>query len=109
MPGSRSPCSRSPSRCAAWAMGYYAAARWRDRRSGGQAPRGKPPPDVRGALVISWCGMRGIVTLAAALALPEGFPGRDLIVFASCVVLGTLVLQGLTLRPLLSRLALPRD
>lgn len=54
--------------------------------------------------------MRGIVTLAAALALPGGFPGRDLVLFASfCVVLGTLVMQGLTLRPLLSRLALPRD
>jgi CPA1 family monovalent cation:H+ antiporter len=55
--------------------------------------------------------MRGIVTLAAAFALPVGdangrgeFPFRDLIlVTAFCVVLGTLVIQGLTLRPLLQR------
>ena len=95
----------------AWVLGYYAAARWKDRRFGAQAPRWPMPPrTVGGAIVVSWCGMRGIVTLAAALALPEGFRGRDLIVFAAFgVVLGTLVVQGLTLRPLLSRLALPRD
>ena len=49
-------------------------------------------------MVISWAGMRGVVSLAAALALPIGFPGRDLIVFlAFCAILVTLVLQGLTL------------
>ena len=54
--------------------------------------------------------MRGIVTLAAALALPEAFPQRDLIVFtAFAVVLGTLVVQGMTLRPLLDILPLPGD
>src|SRR6185295_13081191 len=62
-----------------------------------------------------WCGMRGIVTLAAALALPAGgsgtpFPYRDLVLFtAFAVVLGTLVLQGMTLRPLLTRLRLEHD
>jgi hypothetical protein len=66
-------------------------------------------------LLISWCGMRGIVTLAAALALPDGgpagsFPHRDLIVFcAFCVVLSTLVVQGATLRPLLKLLGLQDD
>ncbi|UMY18716.1 sodium:proton antiporter [Methylobacterium organophilum] len=56
---------------------------------------------------VSWAGMRGLVTVAAALALPEGFPHRDLLVFtAFCTVLGTLVLQGLTLRPLIARLRL---
>ena len=61
-------------------------------------------------MVISWCGMRGIVTLATALALPEDFAQRDLIVFcAFWVVLGTLALQGLTLRPLMQRLKLPED
>ena len=46
-------------------------------------------PTVGSGLVISWAGMRGIVTLAAALALPDGFPGRDLIVLtAFSVVLG---------------------
>jgi len=56
-------------------------------------------PTVGSGLIISWAGMRGIVTLAAALALPEGFPSRDLIVLSAfCVVMGTLVIQGLTLK-----------
>ena len=60
--------------------------------------------------MISWAGMRGIVTLAAALALPSGFPFRDLIVLtAFCVVLGTLTIQGLTLKPLLRALDLRDD
>jgi hypothetical protein len=78
----------------------------------GFSPRRRPmlPPTVGGGVAISWCGMRGIVTLAAALALPAAFPARDLIVFSAfCVVLGTLVLQGMTLRPLLRRIRLPRD
>ena len=54
--------------------------------------------------------MRGIVSLAAALALPPAFPYRDLIVLtAFCVVLGTLVIQGLTLKPLLRALDLRDD
>jgi len=54
--------------------------------------------------------MRGIVTLAAALALPGSFPFRDLIVLtAFFVVLGTLALQGLTLAPLLRALDLRDD
>jgi hypothetical protein len=45
--------------------------------------------------------MRGLITLATAFALPQQFPGRDLIVLcAFCVVLGTLVIQGFTLLPL---------
>jgi CPA1 family monovalent cation:H+ antiporter len=56
----------------------------------------------RAAVIVGWCGMRGTVTLAAALALPVNFPHRDLIFFTSfAVVLVTLVLQGMTLRPLL--------
>jgi monovalent cation/hydrogen antiporter len=54
--------------------------------------------------VVAWSGMRGAVSLAAALAIPltthagEAFPERDLIIFLTfCVILGTLVLQGLTL------------
>lgn len=54
--------------------------------------------------------MRGIVSLAAALALPPGFPHRDLIVLtAFAIVLGTLSIQGLTLKPLLRRLNLHDD
>ncbi|HEX2451616.1 MAG TPA: cation:proton antiporter, partial [Gemmatimonadales bacterium] len=78
-----------------WVAGYAAIA---------PTLRGRP------AIVVAWCGMRGIVTLAAALALPIGFPYRDLILFTSfCVVLGTLVLQGMTLRPLMWGLALEDD
>lgn len=66
-------------------------------------------PDWGSALVAGWCGMRGIVTLAAALALPN-LPHRDLaILTAFVVVLGTLVLQGASLRPLVRWLDLPRD
>lgn len=69
---------------------------------------GRPP--MKGALVVGWSGMRGIVTLAAALALPADFPHRDFaLLTAFVVVLGTLVLQGLTLRPLLGLLGLPTD
>lgn len=64
----------------------------------------------KAAIVVGWSGMRGIVTLAAALALPFDFPYRDFILLtAFVVVFGTLVLQGLTLRPLLRRLAIPGD
>src|SRR5215203_6029595 len=86
-------------------------------RRGFHPPRPMMQPTVRSGLVVSWCGMRGIVTLAAAFALPEAapdgqgaFPFRDLIVFtAFCVVLGTLVLQGLTLRSILRRAQLADD
>ena len=64
-------------------------------------------PTVGSGVLISWAGMRGIVSLATALALPLAFPYRDLIVLtAFCVVLGTLVIQGLTLKPLLRLLDL---
>src|SRR6266545_5041573 len=61
------------------------------------------------SILVSWSGMRGAVSLAAALAIPltthagAPFPQRDLIVFLTfCVILGTLVVQGLTL-PLVIR------
>jgi CPA1 family monovalent cation:H+ antiporter len=67
-------------------------------------------PSVGSGLVISWSGMRGIVSLAAALALPQAFPYRDLIVLtAFAVVLGTLLIQGLTLKSLLRALQLHDD
>src|SRR3712207_2225653 len=62
--------------------------------------------------VMSWAGMRGVVSLAAALALPAEFPGRDTILFlAFCAILATLVLQGTTLGPLIRRLGVsePED
>ena len=94
----------------AWHMSFNAVIRWRDRRFGFRPPRPMLRPTVGSGLMISWAGMRGIVSLAAALALPSGFPYRDLIVLtAFSVVLGTLVIQGLTLKPLLRALDLHDD
>lgn len=57
--------------------------------------------------VLSWAGMRGVVSLAAAIALPLDFPERELIIFlAFCAILATLVLQGTTLGWLIRRLGL---
>src|SRR2546422_8091264 len=94
----------------AWHMSFNAVVRWRERRFGFHPPRPMLRPTVGSGLVISWSGMRGIVTLAAALALPPAFPFRDLIVLtAFSVVLGTLAIQGLTLGPLLRALDLRDD
>jgi CPA1 family monovalent cation:H+ antiporter len=94
-----------------WVFTHYAIATWVDRRRGPPDARAQASsPTAKGALLIGWSGMRGIVTLAAALALPAGFPQRDFILLtAFVVVLGTLVIQGLTLRPLLGVLRLPKD
>ncbi len=63
------------------------------------------PVGWRERTIASWAGMRGVVTLAAVLALPAGFPQRDRIVFLAFVVItATLLLQGLTLRLLVRRL-----
>jgi len=91
----------------AWVMSYNTALRLAIARRGFHPPRPMAAPTFKGGIIMSWCGMRGIVTLAAAFALPEGFPYRDLILLtAFAVVLGTLVIQGLTLRPLISALRL---
>ncbi len=67
-------------------------------------------PSIKQGIVASWCGMRGMVTLAAALALPADFPRRDLVVLSAlAVVLGTLVIQGITLEPLIRWLNFPDD
>lgn len=65
--------------------------------------------------VIAWSGMRGVVSLAAALALPlvindKPFPNRETIIFITfCVIFATLVLQGLTLPTLIKVLKLKPD
>ena len=93
-----------------WHMFFNAVIRWRHRRIGFHPPRPMLRPSIASGLVISWSGMRGIVSLAAALALPAGFPFRELIVLtAFSVVLGTLAIQGLTLGPLLRALDLRDD
>ncbi|SNS48963.1 sodium/proton antiporter, CPA1 family [Noviherbaspirillum humi] len=94
----------------AWHMPFNALVRRRHERDGFHPPRPMLRPSVGSGLLISWAGMRGIVTLAAAMALPATFPYRDLITLtASAVVLGTLVIQGLTLKPLLRALDLHDD
>jgi monovalent cation/hydrogen antiporter len=91
----------------AWHMPFNAVVRWRHRRHGFHPPRPMLRPTIGSGLIISWAGMRGIVTLAAAMALPPAFPYRDVIVLtAFSVVLGTLAIQGLTLKPLLRALNL---
>jgi NhaP-type Na+/H+ or K+/H+ antiporter len=93
-----------------WHMSFNAVVRWRHRRRGFHPPRPMLRPTVGSGLIISWSGMRGIVSLAAALALPPAFPYRNLIVLtAFAVVLGTLVIQGLTLKPLMRALELHDD
>jgi CPA1 family monovalent cation:H+ antiporter len=74
------------------------------------------PASARLSTLVSWCGMRGVVTLAAALALPttlpngEPFPGRELVILlAFGIVFVTLVGQGLTLPGLIARLRLDKD
>jgi monovalent cation/hydrogen antiporter len=73
--------------------------------------KNKPAPaKFSETLFVGWCGMRGFVTIATAFALPENFPQRDTVVLtAFCVVLATLVLQGLTLAPLIKLLKLDRS
>lgn len=64
-----------------------------------------PAPPAGHTFVVAWTGMRGIVSLAAALALPMAFPQRDLILFLTfCVILTTLLAQGLTLPWIIRRL-----
>ena len=94
----------------AWHMSFNAVVRWRHRRFGFNPPRPMLRPTVGSGLIVSWSGMRGIVSLAAAMALPTEFPFRDLIVLtAFSVVVGTLVIHGLTLKPLLRALDLRDD
>lgn len=71
-------------------------------------------PTWKGPFIISWAGMRGVVSLAIAFSIPltvhgdEAFPERNLILFLTfTTVIGTLVVQGVTLPPLIRALRLP--
>jgi CPA1 family monovalent cation:H+ antiporter len=73
----------------------------------------EPRPSARNIFVLGWTGMRGVIALAAAISLPEKlengspFPQRSMIIFLTfCVILVTLVLQGLTLPSLVRVLGL---
>ncbi len=75
-----------------------------------------PYPSWRHVTIVAWTGMRGVVSLAAALALPltiqggDPFPYRDLILFLTfIVILATLVVQGLSLPLLIRRLGIKDD
>jgi monovalent cation/hydrogen antiporter len=69
-----------------------------------------PYPPWQWPVALSWAGMRGAVSLVAALALPADFPNRDLIVFLTFgVIVATLVLQGLTLPGLIRALGISDD
>ncbi len=76
------------------------------RRAGLKRAR---PLGWRGATILAWTGMRGVVTLAIALSLPARMPGRDLMLVAAfAVILVTVILQGSSLGRLIA-LVEPRD
>jgi monovalent cation/hydrogen antiporter len=75
-----------------------------------------PTPPWQHVTIVGWTGMRGVVSLAAALAIPltlpngSPFPGRDYILFATfCIIFATLVLQGLSLPALIRALRVEDD
>ncbi|HET7472528.1 MAG TPA: Na+/H+ antiporter [Candidatus Limnocylindrales bacterium] len=87
-----------------WVPTIYLPYAFRRRRADPGSPV-IPLPESRHLAIIAWAGMRGVVSLAAALALPLDFPERDLIIFLTfAVILATLVGQGLTLPILIDRL-----
>ena len=95
-----------------WVFPATYVPRWASRR----IRERDPSPSWRNVSVIAWTGMRGVISLAAALALPlqtaSGvlFPDRDLIIFLTfCVILATLVVQGLSLPVLIRALGLEDD
>jgi CPA1 family monovalent cation:H+ antiporter len=76
-------------------------------------PRSRVALSRRSVFLVGWAGMRGVLALAAALSLPERldsgapFPQRNLIIFLTfCAIFSTLVLQGLSMPPLIRRLGL---
>jgi Na+/H+ antiporter len=96
----------------AWVFPATYVPRWVSRR----LRERDPSPPWQAVTVISWTGMRGVISLAAALALPlttntgAPFPERDLILFLTfCVILATLVVQGLSLPALIRALGLEDD
>ena len=95
-----------------WVPVFTYVPRWIFRRLGER----DPAPPISEPLLISWSGMRGAVSLAAALAIPlttdagASFPQRDLIIFLTfCVILVTLVVQGLSLPAMIRALRVESD
>jgi CPA1 family monovalent cation:H+ antiporter len=85
-------------------LGFSRLEAWRECSGGAGTPG-----TLGESFFVGWCGMRGFVTIAAAFALPVSFPHRDTVVLtAFSVVLATLVLQGLTLAPIVRLFKLDR-
>jgi CPA1 family monovalent cation:H+ antiporter len=92
----------------AWVMSYRTLLKPLAARLHDDSPGSAGSPRLR--LLVAWCGMRGILTLATAFSLPADFPGRDVIVLAAFgVVLGTLIIQGSTISLLIRWLGIPSD
>ncbi|WP_445143400.1 Na+/H+ antiporter [Dyella sp. Tek66A03] len=82
---------------------WVAVAIWLPSRLASRMNPSVRPWPLGEAIVLGWAGMRGVVSLAAALALPMAFAGRDIVVFSTFILIfATLVVQGLSL-PLLLR------
>ncbi|GHH64311.1 Na+/H+ antiporter [Streptosporangium violaceochromogenes] len=77
----------------------------------GRIRRREPrPPPWEHVVVVGWAGMRGVVSLAAAFAIPQGFPGRAVLLFLTfVVVIGTLLLQGMSFPWLIRRLRISNE
>jgi CPA1 family monovalent cation:H+ antiporter len=89
-----------------WLHASTGLVRTLDRRASQRERRA----DWRSRTVVAWSGMRGAVSLAAALALPADFPERNLVLFLTFgVILSTLVFQGLSLPWLIRRLGVRDD
>ena len=95
-----------------WVFPATYVPRWVSRR----VRERDPSPSWRSVSIIAWTGMRGVISLAAALSLPfetvsgSPFPDRDLIIFLTfSVILATLVFQGLSLPLLIRALGLEDD
>jgi len=97
-------------------IGWVFAATYLPRLLSEKLRERDPYPGWRNVAVIAWAGMRGVISLAAAFALPfvlpndSPFPGRNYILFLTfCVILTTLVFQGLTLPVLIRKLGVKDD
>ncbi|SDB73061.1 Na+/H+ antiporter [Belnapia rosea] len=89
---------------------WVLASAWLPRALSRNLRERDPMPPWSHSIVIAWTGMRGVVSLAAALALPEAFPGRDIILFlAFCSIFVTLVIQGTTLGWVVGRLGVTEE
>lgn len=93
-----------------WVVPAVLIPRWLSKRI-----RQKEEFDYRNMIIFGWSGMRGVVSMAAALALPlmlnetEEFPLRNLIIYlVFCVIVSTLVIQGLTLPWVIKKLKIER-